>query len=232
MPKQTSLALVLALALTTAAGCGDSAREDALEVIDRVETGLDEIHAIHVSASQNMTEAGMELEPCHEQPNVRGVWGTLPFIEPDARQLQRETNRLRRECEQQRRTVRNGQISVINRIYLYENTEERSEAFQEIRSRIKTGPEDGLRRIMEEASSDEARWQKLVTFNNPAGELAMALAGRTAMPSGDVEKARETAAQATDAVLAAYEDFRNTVNRMTETAAEARRLEDEYMQGR
>ena len=229
MPKPTILALVLALALTTAAGCGNSAREDALEVIDRVEAALNEIHAISVQANDKIIATIPELQPCHEQPNVRDVAvGTRPFRDPNARRLQVETMKLRRQCELHRRTI----IQRQRRLLPDGGEDAVHERLQQVRSRIETGSEDGLRRIMEEADSDEARFQRLARFNDPTTELAIALMGEVRMPNLDLEHARQSVEEETDAILAAYDDYQETVDRMSETAGEARRLQDEYMQGR
>ena len=226
MPKPTVLALVLALALTTAAGCGNSAREDALEVIDRVETALEEIHTISVQANDKIVARIPELQPCHEQPNVQGVaMGALAFSDPNARKLQVETRQLQRQCELHRRTI----IQRQRRLLPDDGMGTVHEGLQRVRSRIETGPEDGLRRIMEEADSDEARFQRLARFDDPTAELAIALMGQTQIPNLDVEDARQSVEQETDAILTAYEDYQETAERMSETAGEARRLHEEYL---
>ena len=227
MPRKTSLALVLALALTTAAGCGNSAREDALEVIDRIEAALNEIHAITVQANDKIIATIPEVQPCHEQPNVDGVvsGGYYPFRDPTARQLQVEANELWYQCLQQYRPM----IERMRRLLPDGGMEALHERLQRVRSRIETAPEDELRRIMEEADSDEARFQRLARFNDPTAELAIALMGEVEMPSLDLEHARQTVEQEADAILAAYDDYQETVNTMSETAGEARRLHDAYM---
>ena len=226
MPKPTSLALVLALALATAAGCGNSVREDALEVIDRVEAALNEIHAISVQANDKIVARIPELQPCHEQPNVQGVAiGALAFSDPNARKLQVETRQLRRQCELHRRTI----IQRQRRLLPDDGMGTVHEGLQRVRSRIETGPEDGLRRIMEEADSDEARFQRLARFDDPTAELAIALMGQTQIPNLDVEDARQSVEQETNAILAAYEDYQETADRMSETAGEAHRLHEEYL---
>ena len=227
MPKPTSLALVLALALATAAGCGNSAREDALEVIDRVETALEEIHTITVQAHEKIITTIPEVRTCNQQPNVEGVilgaW--RPFRDPTARQLQDQAHDLWTKCmhqygpmiQQMRRLLPNGGMETVH------------EGLQRVRSRIETGPEDGLRRIMEEAESDEARFQRLARFDDPTAEFAIALMGQTQIPNLDVEDARQSVEQETNAILAAYEDYQETADRMSETAGEARRLHEEYL---
>ena len=226
MPKPTVLALVLALALTTAAGCGNSAREDALEVIDRVETALEEIHTITVEANEKIIATIPEVRNCNQQPNVDGVvWGGYPFRDPTARQLQVEANELWYQCLQQYRPM----IERMRRLLPDGAMETLHELLQTVRSRIETAPEDELRRIMEEADSDEARFQRLARVNNPTAELAIALMGEVEIPSLDLEHARQTVEQEADAILAAYEDYQETANRMSETAGEARRLHEEYL---
>ena len=104
MQKPTILAIVLALALATAAGCGNSPREEALEVVDRVEAAMNEIHAMTamtVEAHENILATIPEIVHCHNQPNVQGVvFGAFPFRDPTARQLQHEANDLWAKCLQ------------------------------------------------------------------------------------------------------------------------------------
>ena len=226
MPKPTVLALVLALALTTAAGCGNSVREDALEVIDRVETALEEIHTITVEANEKIIATIPEVQPCLEHPNMDSViTGVYPFRDPTARQLQVETQDLWSQCELHRRTI----IQRQRRLLPDDRMETIHEGLQRVRSRIETGPEDGLRRIMEEADSDEARFQRLARFDNPTAELTISLMGQAEIPSLDVKHARQAMEQETDAILATYEDYQEAANRMSETAGEARRLHEEYL---
>ena len=226
MPKPTILTLVLALALTTAAGCGNSAREDALEVIDRVETALEEIHTITVEANEKIITTIPEVQPCLEHPNVDSViTGVYPFRDPTARQLQVETQDLWFQCELRRRTFIQKQLRLLPD----GGMETVHEGLQRVRSRIETGPEDELHRIMEEADSDEARFQRLARFDDPTAELAIALMGQTQIPNLDVEDARQSVEQETDAILTAYEDYQETAERMSETAGEARRLHEEYL---
>ena len=237
MQKPTILTLVLALALTTAAGCGNSVRDDALELVDRVETAMEEMHTVFVEANENVTTTIPELQRCRKHPSVQNIGVTFPFAVftgPRARKLQSEAMQLVRNCAEHQRIIDRRKGRLANEINSGDLETMRA-IFQRMRSQIESGPQAELRRIMEEADSDKARWPRLGRFNDPMAEINSRLVVEDPSIDGleaTLERAKQEAAQRANAILSEYDDYQETLRQMIDKATEARRAEDEYLNRR